>query len=91
MKINFYKDGVEIMSSEKLKTEDQARSEFNQLMYDDDEFIAQWGNCEGSQTKINEDDTRVLTYEQALEEQENAFYEWCSNYDDLKHIKKRRK
>ena len=57
-------------------------------MYDDDEFIAQWGNCEGSQTKINEDDTRVLTYEEALEEQENAFYEWCSNYDDLKHIKK---
>lgn len=89
MKINFYKDGVEIMSSEKLKTEDQARSEFNQLMYDDDEFIAQWGYCEGSQTKINEDDTRVLTYEEALEEQENAFYEWCSNYDDLKHIKKR--
>ena len=27
----------------KKKTEDQARSEFNQLMYDDDEFIAQWG------------------------------------------------
>ena len=58
------------MSSEKLKTEDQARSEFNQLMYDDDEFIAQWG-------------------EQTLEEQENAFYEWCSNCDHLKHIKKR--
>ncbi len=60
------------MSSEKLKTEDQARSEFNQLMYDDNEFMAQWGSCEGSQTKIND-----------------AFYEWCSNFDDLKHIKKR--
>ena len=70
------------------KTEDQARSEFNQLMNDDPDFQAQWGNCEGSQTKINEDDTRVLTYKQALEEQENGFYEWCSNYDDLKHIKK---
>ena len=60
------------MSSDKLKTENQARSEFNQLMYDDDEFIAQWRSCEGSQTKIN-----------------NAFYEWCSNYDDLKHIKQK--
>ena len=72
----------------KKKTEDQARSEFNQLMYDDDEFIAQWGYCEGSQTKINKYDLRVLTKEEAIEEQEDAFYEWCSVYDDTKHIKK---
>ena len=70
-------------------TEEEARDEFYNLMNDDPDFQAQWGYCEGSQTKINEDDTRVLTYEQALEEQENAFYEWCSNCDDLKHIKKR--
>ena len=71
-----------------MKTEDEARSEFNQLLYDDSDFQAQWGYCEGSQTKINEDDTRVLTYTEALKEQEDAFYEWCSNCDDLNHIKK---
>ena len=29
-----------------------------------------------------------MTEEEAIEEQENAFYEWCSVYDDTKHIKK---
>jgi hypothetical protein len=78
------------MKKEKA-TEDQARSEFNQLLYDDSDFQAQWGYCEGSQTKINEDDTRILTHEQALEEQENAFYEWCSLFDDYKHIERKDK
>ena len=71
-----------------MKTEDEARSEFNQLLYDDSDFQAQWGYCEGSQTKINEYDLRVLTKEEAIKEQEEAFYEWCSLYDDTKHIKK---
>ena len=72
----------------KKKTEDEARSEFEYNLYEDDEFISVWGYCEGSQTKINEYDLRVLTKEQAIKEQENAFYEWCSVYDDTKHIKK---
>ena len=72
----------------KKKTEDEARSEFEYNLYEDDEFISVWGYCEGSQTKINEYDLRVLTKEEAIEEQENAFYEWCSVYDDTKHIKK---
>jgi len=75
------------MKTEKV-TEDQARDEFEMSLYEDDEFKSVWGYCEGSQTKLNEDDTRVLTREQALEEQENAFYEWCSLLDDYKHIKK---
>ena len=29
-----------------------------------------------------------MTEEEAIEEQEDAFYEWCSVYDDTKHIKK---
>jgi hypothetical protein len=77
------------MSSEKIKTEDQARSEFECNLYEDDEFTSVWGYCEGSQTKLNEDDTRVLTREQALEEQENAFYEWCSSHPDYEHIKQK--
>ncbi len=72
-----------------MKTEEQARNEFEKLLYEDDEFISVWGYCEGSQTKLNEDDSRVLTREQALEEQENAFYEWCSLFDDYKHIKRK--
>jgi hypothetical protein len=68
--------------------EQQARDEFYNLMNDDPDFQAQWGYCEGSQTKINEHDLRVLTKEKAIEKQENAFYEWCGNYDDLKHITK---
>jgi hypothetical protein len=80
---------MKIINGELIKlTEEEAREEFNNLLYDDSDFQAQWGYCEGSQTKINEDDIRVLTYRQALEEQENAFYEWCSVYEDTKHLKK---
>ncbi len=37
----------------KKKTEDQARSEFNQLMYDDDEFIAQCNVINQAQKEAN--------------------------------------
>ena len=57
-----------------MKTEEQARDEFEKLLYEDDEFISVWGYCEGSQTKLNEDDIRVLTREQALKEQQNAIF-----------------
>ena len=67
----------------KMLNKEQARFEFDNLLNDDPDFQAQWGYCEGSQTKINEYDLRVLT-----KEQENAFYKWCSVYDDTKHIKK---
>ena len=70
------------------KNIEEARDEFYQLMNDDSDFQAQWGYCEGSQTKINKYDLRVLTKEEAIKEQEEAFYEWCSLYDDTKHIKK---
>tara|TARA_R100000657_G_C4571814_1_gene37185 strand:- start:34 stop:288 length:255 start_codon:yes stop_codon:yes gene_type:complete len=80
---------MKIINGQLIKlTEEEAREEFNNLLYDDNDFQAQWGYCEGLQTKINEDDIRVLTYRQALEEQENAFYEWCSVSEDTKHLKK---
>lgn len=77
------------MSIRKLKTEEEAREEFNFLLLEDDEFKAQWGYCVGKQSEINPDDDRVLTYKQALEEQEKAFFEWCSGYEDLEHIKQK--
>ena len=70
------------------KKKEQAREEFNNLLNDDLDFQAQWGYCKGSQTKINENDERVLTFKDVLKEQEDAFYEWCSHYSDLKHIKR---
>tara|TARA_R100001594_G_scaffold66656_2_gene100977 strand:- start:1043 stop:1282 length:240 start_codon:yes stop_codon:yes gene_type:complete len=69
-----------------MKTEVEARDEFNSLLRDDPDFLAQWGYCEGSQSKLCDYDDEILTFEQAEIKQENAFYEWCSNYEDLKHI-----
>ena len=47
-----------------MKTEEEARDAFYNLINDDPDFQAQWGYGE------------------------DAFYEWCSVYDDTKHIKK---
>tara|TARA_R100000231_G_scaffold68409_1_gene54618 strand:- start:580 stop:774 length:195 start_codon:yes stop_codon:yes gene_type:complete len=59
-----------------MKTEEEARDQFYNLINDDQDFKSQWGHCDGLQIK------------KAIEEQEDAFYEWCSVYDDTKHIKK---
>jgi hypothetical protein len=53
-----------------MKTEEQARYEFDNLRSDDEHFDTQWG--------YNDHET-----------QEKSFYEWCSLYDDLKHIKQK--
>ena len=54
-------------------TEDQARQEFDNLRSDDDHF-------DHFDTQWGYNDH---------EAQEKSFYEWCSLYDDLKHIKQK--
>ena len=71
-----------------MKSYAEALEEFNNLLSDDPDFLAQWGYCEGDQSEINPDDERILTYEEAVQEQKDAFFEWCSSYEDLKHITK---
>lgn len=71
-----------------MKSYAEALEEFNNLLGDDPDFLAQWGYCEGSQSEINPDDERILTYEEAVQEQKDAFFEWCSSCEDLKHITK---
>ena len=70
-----------------MKSYDEAIEEFHNLLNNDPDFLAQYGYCEGSQTKINPDDERILTHEEAIKEQNDSFFEWCSSYEDLKHIK----
>ena len=53
-----------------MKTEEEARFEFDNLRSDDPVFDSNWG--------CNDE-----------EQQEKNFYEWCSMYDDTKHIKER--
>jgi hypothetical protein len=56
----------------------KAREEFNNIPYKsgyDDHFDAQW-------KPFNND------HELQRMKQEKSFFEWCSLYDDLKHIKK---
>ena len=53
-----------------MKTEEEARFEFDNLRSDDPVFDSVWG--------CNDE-----------EQQEKNFYEWCSMYDDTKHIKER--
>ena len=52
-----------------MKTEEEARFEFDNLRSDDPVFDSVWG--------CNDE-----------EQQEKNFYEWCSMYNDTKHIKK---
>ena len=62
---------MKIINGQLIKlTEEEAREEFNNLLYDDSDFEDQWG--------CNDE-----------EQQEKNFYEWCSVYEDTKHLKKR--
>lgn len=48
-----------------MKTEKEAREEYNQMKRDDETFNECWGD------------------------NDHDFYEWCSNYLDYKHIKRK--
>ena len=80
------------MSKEEKKTEEDARYEFNSLLNADYAFECQWSCIVGTQKQIDEfedaDYARnyALTEEAAREKEEEIFYEWCSMYEDLKHI-----
>ena len=74
-------------------TEEDARYEFNSCINDDYAFECQWTCIVGTQKQIDEfeDDDYARNYaltEEVEEKQEDFFYEWCSMYDDLKHIKR---
>jgi len=64
------------------KTEKQARQEFNQLLNDDSNFYIQWN------IPYSDDDDKPYTVEQQKKMSDNNFFEWCSLYNDTKHIKR---
>ena len=68
-----------------MKTEQEVREEYNQLLNDDSNFYIQWN------VPYSDDDNKPYTMEQQNKMNNNNFYEWCSNYDDTKHIIKQKK
>jgi hypothetical protein len=97
MQLSIKKTRGETMSEEEKKTEEDARHEFNEEINADYAFECQWTCIVGAQKQIDEfedDDyarNYALTEKEVEEKQEDFFYEWCSMYDDLKHIKRRNK
>ena len=59
-----------------MKTEQEVREEYNQLLNDDSNFYIQWN------VPYSDDDNKPYTMEQQNKMNNNNFYEWCSNYED---------
>ena len=67
----------------KQLTKKQARQEFNNLLDEDSSFYIQWN------VPYSDENDKPYNEEEIKRMNENNFYEWCSNYDDLKHITKK--
>ena len=66
----------------KKKTKEQARQEFNQLLNDDSYFYIQWN------VPYSDENDKPYSIKQINKMNENNFNEWCSLFDDTKHITK---
>ncbi len=66
-----------------MKTEKQARQEYDNLLNEDSSFYIQWNVPYGDENE------KLYNEEEIKKMNDDNFYEWCSLYDDTKHIKQK--
>lgn len=64
-------------------TKQEALKEYYRLLNEDSNFYIQWNVPYSNEAGIFYNDEYIDKMNK------DNFYEWCSNYDDLKHIKKK--
>ena len=64
-----------------MKTKEQARQEYDNLLNEDSNFYIQWN------VPFSDENNKLYNEEQIKKMNDDNFYQWCSMYDDTKHIK----
>ena len=67
-----------------MKTEEQARQEYDNLLNEDSSFYIQWN------VPYSDENDKPYNEEEIKKMNNDNFYEWCSLYDDTKHIKQQK-